>query len=295
MTDNLDQFGVAAERHFEGIVRARFDRPANPEDRLVYHAYAHSWRVARDAAMLAERMGCRPSDVNLARVGGFAHDAYRTWREVSDAEHWAVRRADSPLDESGSAAELVRFCLRYDATGAIGPASHEVAIMVASIMATSPRFGPVDDVTQPLLDRASHPVVRAVALADINAAALAFTSDRVFEALCDMDRIFRERELGIERVLRSTKMRSELSSDVAARIRERITLAMYRSTMFLCSRESRLNEELGTFCENPRVAEVISVRNLRTVQGELFVLIRKREQLGFWELLADMGYEIPGE
>lgn len=266
----------------------------DPDKRLDYHGVAHSRRVSRDAARLAERMRCFPREIELARVAGAWHDIVRDWFEVRDKEDCMIRRSCSPQDEAGSFGEFRRFAALYPSRACSVPDTDETALVGVAIMATVPAFGPASgEVWQPLLMSDTHRVVRAVALADINGAALADTPEKVAASAREVDLLVREYELDLSRALRDLKTRAEVPVYFAEKYRGRMLAAIERQTRFLTDRHRRLPGELGSCAKNPNVLQVINRENIERVIAEVQVLRDRRLEMGFWELAADMGYDIP--
>lgn len=285
-----------------------------PIDRLAYHTVLHTERVSHDAGLLAKRMGCSPREIGVAKLGGAFHDTCRKWTKGSD-NGVSVRVSNSPIDEAASAAEFVEFHTRVITVPHAQLSSDEIALVVAAIMATVPKFGAQCEVWQPLLTANAHSVVRAVALADLNAAALADTPQKVDAAAREADLLFREREIEIDNffsmgkadlifgeraidianfvTMSSDKTVPGFRSELPDIYRKRMLRALSRQDRFLSHRTSRLRDELGPYIDDSRLKSIINVENINLVRDQLAHIRARRTTMDFWELATDMGYMVP--
>ena len=270
-------------------VRARFENPTRgPDEVLTYHNAHHTQSVICRVGKIASRMGISDRETQLAYIAAAFHDIVRTWKLHTDFAGLAVRETNPFFDEIASAREAVHEMKQYPDFSADSDCDLVTASILATVVSPGENTG---SFYQPLLNKSSHPVIRVVALADLNAAAMASTSEAIEEVARDGDRLFREREMHIARTMRRIKQRSELASIDEDDYSLRMRWAPETQMNFLIDRIKRLPAELSTYKE--ALAPLLSIENIARVRGRVFALRELRRTMSFWDLAADMGYVIP--
>jgi hypothetical protein len=233
----------------------------------------------------------------ITLVAAAFHDVERRWTPHVSFDGIVERKTNPYIDEVASARQASREVRAIADSIAMHTGSclfddDDYDMLSAAIIATTVISDEhTGSVFQPLLTPASHPVIRALALADLNAAAMANTPELVEKAARDGDLLSCERELGIGRVLRSIMQRSELDRDQREKFLARMTFVRDTHLGFLIGRERRLVGELGP--HKDMLAELINVEHIERVYTRVFALWEERQTMDFWELAADMGYQVP--
>ncbi len=272
-------------------IRESFEDCVNPDNRLSYHNQAHTEGVVARTEVITRAMGLSARDVDRSRLAAACHDVSRTWTERMEDDGAVVRVPNSPTDEAQSIVWMISTVMMvFDRNLLL--TRHDLSIASAAIMTTAPIARADKDVKyQPLLTASSHPVARALALADMNAAAMARTPEEAEAAAREGDRYLRERELGLARHLRGIKSRAEFPLQLAKIYRRRILDSHDSQTRFLGDRTEHLVGDLGEF--EAELAPLLSFDNIWRVRKAWSQLHLDRIGMDFWDLLADIGYDVP--
>ena len=148
------------------LIRARHESGLVPAH-MHYHNSAHTKGVVRRARAIGVAMGMPPRHLLLTDIAAAYHDVVQRWVPVEMQGGVVMRRRLAGRDEVASAHEAVEAMadLGVDFT------SEEMGIVASAIVATIPGWdGEAGTVSQPFL--VSHPVVSAVAMADLGAAGM---------------------------------------------------------------------------------------------------------------------------
>ncbi len=148
------------------LIRERHESGRAP-DHMHYHNRAHTAGVIARARAIGEAMGMAPRELLLTTVAGAFHDTVQHWSAVAQPDGALIRQRHMGPNEVASAHEACR------AMAGLGPlfTPEENGVVASAILATIPTWdGDAGTVAQPFL--VDHPVIRAVALADIGAAGM---------------------------------------------------------------------------------------------------------------------------
>lgn len=275
------------------------------DDWHAYHNGDHARGVAENGMRIAASFGCPPLEAYLAYVAGTFHDLGRVWSEKTDSDGCAIR-APSLIDEETSvylftmSANPIRSAFKMDETKGCDERWHQafdrdVVTVISAIMATKCVYGR-HGLEQPLLVPGVHPVVRAVALADFYSAALAATQEERRAAARVGDRLFRERHIGLQRILRSLKSRSEFPERMIDIYHRRILdFTKDGQLPFLKANQGRLLNALGEFSRESDVLSLLDQDNVAAVHNLVADTLVNRRDMDFWTLLEDVGYVTPVE
>jgi hypothetical protein len=160
-----DAAEVAVERALE-LIRARHESGRVP-DHMYYHNSAHTAAVVRRAEAIARAMDMPERHVLLTVIAAAYHDVVQRWAAAEMGDGIVLRRRLAGRDEVASAHEAVEAMAELG----IDFSSEEMGIVASAIVATIPAWdGPSRTVAQPFL--VHHPVVTAVAIADLGAAGM---------------------------------------------------------------------------------------------------------------------------
>ena len=161
---------VAAERKATQIaldaIRARFEGGTVP-DHMYYHNSAHTAGVIARARAIGVAMGMSARELLLTVIAAAFHDIVQQWSPAREDDGSVIRQRHAGRNEVASAHEAV------EAMAQLGPAftSDEQGIVASAIIGTIPAWdNELATVVQPFL--VAHPVVRALALADIGSAGM---------------------------------------------------------------------------------------------------------------------------
>lgn len=267
-----------------GNIQMRFGDGVTEDAQLAYHGVAHTCGVLARSMVLAHAMGLSPSEIDLVGIAASFHDTVQEWEEYHRPDGALVRRRFVGRNEEASAAEAVLWMRE---SGAYDDRAYQ--LVTDAILATVPGWDPVlRTVIQPNLHVESHPVIRAVALADLGTAGM--EGERFTE---DADPLFREECLDIARALRTATMRSELDEEQQEAFRQRMVAWRELQMHFACGRKQLLEVELGDL-------SATSKERVRSLFGGFDAaiaassrIVEERRALPFWTLAERMGYVIP--
>lgn len=167
MTDPaLDRAARLAVDKALSLIRARHESGRGP-DHMHYHNSAHTAAVVRRAEAIGRAMDMPERHLLLTTIAAAFHDVVQRWVPVEREDGAVIRQRLAGRDEVASAHEAV------EAMAGLGVdfSSEEMGIVASAIVATIPGWdGDAATVSQPFL--VHHPVVTAVALADLGAAGM---------------------------------------------------------------------------------------------------------------------------
>jgi hypothetical protein len=218
------------------LLHARFEMGPE-EDRMAYHAVPHTEGVVRRALRISEALELSPQDLKLSEVAAAFHDTVQTWQEDSREGGVIIRKRVAVLNESRSADEAVAWMQQYPDTFT----EADCEIVRHAIEATVPGWDPANNtVKQPNLTSEAHPVVRAVALADLSSSGMEPETFRN-EGM----QLFAEENLDIMRAIRTAKSVDDIDEGL-----QQAYLARYRGwlkfqVVFVEGRRNRLETELA--------------------------------------------------
>ena len=272
-----------AIRHALGLIQSRFGEGATEENALPFHGVAHTTGVAKRATAIAKAMKLSDADVDLAAIAGLFHDTVQDWEENATQDGRVLRRRFAGQNEEASAAEAAAWMQ------ANGYGEEDRRLVAEAVMATVPGWSPqLGTVIQPNLKQDSHPVVRAVALADIGVAGM---DGELFTR--EGDPLFREENLDIARALRDATDRSSIPAATQDAYKARMLGWTRSQAGFARGRKAALEAELGNLDDARKAAVRNLFRGFDAAIAASDRLVAERTELSFWDLAAAMGYAIP--
>lgn len=279
----LVQSGI---QHALALVRTRYEENDNWQQNLPFHNVEHTEGVIRKTALLLRAMRAEERKVQLGRLAAAFHDTKQAWEPNPGPDGKVMRKRFAGTNEQASAAEAVAWMQQYPEVFT----EEDYALVTVAIMATVPGWDPeAKTVYQPNLKTDSHPVVRAVALADLGTGGI---DGREF--IKEGDPIFREENLDIAAAIRAAKKQSDISADRQQAYKTRMLGWSRSQAGFVRGRKQRLELELGnldTFLKD-RVRSILFHHFGEAAQAA-DELVAKRENLPFWEVARAMGYSVP--
>lgn len=204
--------------------------------RLFYHDTKHTIGVVERTLKIVEAMGLPGHERQLAVIAAANHDTMQDW--TSSGEELAVRRRNAGFNEFGSALGAIATMHQSLEKPTFSPT--DVGIVSAAIMVTIPSWDAnAGTVVQSFLNPHSHPVVRAVALADIGSPGMDPTgfSNEGWN-------LFAEEQIGIMQILSGAASRSEVSGTNQLAWRERLIKWLESQVGFARGRQALLENEL---------------------------------------------------
>lgn len=156
---DIVQMAISAirERHEGGTV----------PDHMHYHNSAHTIGVIDRARAIGQALGLSDRHLLLTVIAAAWHDSVQRWMEIEGEGGVVTRKRFTGRDEVASAAEAVEAMGEVD----LRFSPEECGIVASAILGTIPGWdGGQATICQPFL--IEHPVVRAVALADLGSAGM---------------------------------------------------------------------------------------------------------------------------
>lgn len=148
------------------LIRERYESGRVP-DHMHYHNGVHTEGVIARARAIGEAIGMSQRDLLLTVIAASFHDSVQRWYAVQGEGGVVTRKRLTGRDEVASAAEAVEAMSQLGIT--FNP--EETGIVASAIVGTIPGWdSDASTVTQPFL--IAHPVITAVALADLGAAGM---------------------------------------------------------------------------------------------------------------------------
>lgn len=284
--EKLIAAGVAAALE---KIKERYENPADPDKQLAYHSLLHTPSVMSRAKQLLEAMGLSLKEQLLGLYAAAHHDGYQDDQEIRVRNGLRVRYRNYPSNEEKSADEAIEW-LQQQGSNLLTPEDYE--LVRQGILITVP--GHIEEgelkgaLYQPGLNEYTHPVARAVALADLNASGM---DGKKFSD--EGDPLFREMNIEITQRLRSLSSRSELDAATQERYRQVVIAWREQQVRFAKQRQARLDEELKGLTE----AQTKAVKALFTKFDEAIEecerIVEERKQMNFWEAAKATGYTVP--
>lgn len=162
----LERAGEEAIARAMRVIRERHESGQVP-DHMYYHNWAHTAGVIERAQAIGVAMGMSERDLLLTTVAAAFHDVVQRWVAIEHEGGVVMRQRLAGRDEVASAQEAVEAMQMLGVT--FSP--KERGIVASAILATIPGWD-ADSATvcQPFL--VSHPVVSAVAIADLGSSGM---------------------------------------------------------------------------------------------------------------------------
>lgn len=232
-----DPVAIKAIDHAKGLIFTRFEIVSMPE-RLFYHTTGHTHGVIKRALRIADALRLSEREKLLVIFAAAYHDTVQKWEPVEKSPGTIVRHRFTVKNERESALEAVAAMEASD-----GDFTEKEMVLVASaIQATLPAWDmELQTVRQPLLTPESHPVIRAVALADLGEAGM---DPDAF--LISSNRIFAEDQISLMKRVVRTDGPDEIPLDEQEEYRERFISWLKTQPAFAQGRKALLATECGT-------------------------------------------------
>lgn len=219
------------------LIKGRFeDVPQSM--RLPYHNTFHTSGVRQRAVAIARAIGLSDRHVVLTDIAAAFHDTVQVSHPVKTSNGVVIRQRHAGQNEVASAQEAVDAM-----SGPFAPFTfmcEEYGIVASAIVATIPGWSvEYETVIQPFLTHCSHPVARAVALADLGAAGM--------DTACfvrDWKTLFAEEQLDIMSALMNAKRSSDISEPVQYSYRSRYVAWLGSQVSFARGRQELMSSEL---------------------------------------------------
>ncbi|TSC63867.1 MAG: Uncharacterized protein G01um101491_438 [Parcubacteria group bacterium Gr01-1014_91] len=220
------------------LIKGRFeDVPLSR--RLPYHNSLHTNGVRQRAVEIARAMGLSEREVILTDIAAAFHDTVQVSHPVKKGNGVVVRQRHAGRNELASAQEAVD-AMGADSFSQMRFTPEEYGIVASAIIATIPAWsGTFGTVIQPFLTPCSHPIVRAVALADLGAAGM--------DPACfahDWPTLFAEDQLDIMTALTNAKRASDINAATQESYRKRYVWWIGSQAPFARGRQALLSHEL---------------------------------------------------
>lgn len=229
--------GEAALAKAMTTIRSRYESGRVP-DHMYYHNCAHTAGVVARAQVIGEVMGLSEREHLLALVAAAYHDVVQRWDAVERPGGIVFRQRQVGRDEVASAHEAVEAM----ATLGIAFRPEEYGIVASAIVSTIPSWDPeIGTVAQPFL--VAHPVVSAVGMADLGAAAM---SPETFGR--DGPALFAEENIDLMKAVMAAPRADDVSGADQSLYRERYLDWLDAQPAFARGRQQRLlGEEIAGF------------------------------------------------
>lgn len=175
--------------HVLPILAARFEQPG--DNRLNYHDSIHTVGVVEAGIRIAEAMYLGNEERDAVTVGCAFHDIEQFWEELSRPDGSIMRRRQVGKSEASSGKDAVSWMVRQAGF------SREIQTLAHDgIIATIPVWSDELGTVVQNIDWRTHPVVRAIAMADL---AICGTDPAAF--VVESGNLFFETELDISRAM----------------------------------------------------------------------------------------------
>lgn len=237
----LERVAVRATDQAMAVLRDRFESGRVP-DHMYYHNSAHTAGVVWRARLLGAAMNMTDRQLLLTVIAAAYHDVVQRWTEIAAEGGVVLRRRFAGRDEVASAHEAV------EAMGGLGIpfGPDEKGVVASAIIATIPGWdSEAATVSQPFL--IAHPIISAVAMADLGAAGMAPETYRR-----DGPALFAEENLDLMKAVMGARRASDLSSSARDGYRSRYIGWLNVQPGFASGRRRLLNRELEGFADEVR-------------------------------------------
>jgi hypothetical protein len=213
--------GLILQRHESGRV----------PDHMHYHNSEHTVAVIERARAIGEALGMTDRQLLLTVIAAAFHDSVQRWIAVDGEGGVVTRKRLTGRDEVASAAEAVEAMSALN----VRFSPDECGVVASAIIGTIPGWdGEFSTVCQPFL--IEHPVIRAVALADLGSAGMDPLMYRR-----DGPALFAEENLDLMEAITSAQRASDIPENQQRFYRARYLAWLNVQPGFARGREARLN------------------------------------------------------
>jgi len=207
---DLERAAELAVARAMASIRERHESGRVP-DHMHYHNCAHTAGVIARARRLAAAMGMSDRDLLLTVIAAAFHDVVQRWIPIHKEDGAVRRQRLTGRDEVASAHEAVEAMAELG----IPFTAEENGLVASAILATIPGWDmAASTVSQSFL--IEHPVISAVALADVGAAGM---DPDVYSR--DGPALFAEENIDLMQVVMAARTVDEIPADDQARFRTR--------------------------------------------------------------------------
>lgn len=224
------------------LIRDRFESGRVPEH-MHYHNSVHTAGVVDRARAIGAAMAMSERDMLLTVIAAAYHDSVQTWHAMAKEGGVVTRQRHTGRDEVASAHEAI------EVMAGLGPrfTALENGIVASAIIGTIPGWDTdAATVSQPFL--VAHPVVKAVALADLGAAGM--DPDMYCR---DGPALFAEENLDVMEALTSARRAADLPPGRRRFYRSRYIAWLQIQPGFALGRQKRLlGDELDGLADEGR-------------------------------------------
>ena len=228
------------------LIKGRFEDVPLPM-RLQYHDTVHTYGVRERAVAIALAIGLPDREVVLTDIAAAFHDTVQAWHPVDKGNGIIIRQRHAGQNEVTSAQEAVNAM-----SGPFAPFTflcEEYGIVASAIIATIPAWSVEHGtVIQPFLTPCSHPVARAVALADIGSPGM----DSAGFAK-DAPALFAEEQLDVIATLAKADRADDIDEATQEQYRSRYINWLKSQHGFACGRRALLGKELEGLSADARI------------------------------------------
>lgn len=263
------------------LIRGRFEDVPLIQ-RLFYHNTVHTNGVMQRALGIAGAMHLPGRWVMLTQVASAFHDTVQKWDQVQKDDGVIVRQRRTGRNEMESVQEAVDAMTNAAPELVFSP--EEYGIVASAIIATIPAWS-VEHSTliQPFLTPCSHPVVRAVALADVGSPGM---DPEGF--VKDTSTLFAEEQLDIMEAISKASRASDIDDATQEQYRKRYVSWIGAQVVFALGRQALLDSELrGLDCKArirvkalfSRFDQSVEIANLARVRAMTIEFVPLMRQL----------------
>ncbi len=248
--DRMMELGYQALNHALKLIEKRFEN--GPRDnRLAYHRRKHTVGVVLRTEKIARAIGLPALEYLLGVIMGSFHDTVQEWVAIERKDGSIFRQRKTGKNENGSGQEAIEW-MKKQKDVIFTDRDYELVHMgcMVTVPSWSIEYGTV---IQAALTPESHPVIRAVALADIGSPGMdpiGFGEDGDF--------LFAEQELDIMAALLMAKKPGDISSEKQKEYLTRYFAWLNSQIGFARGRQRLFETELGNLSEENKE----NVRNL---------------------------------
>jgi hypothetical protein len=273
----LERVAVRATEQALALLRERFESGRVP-DHMYYHNSAHTAGVVWRARLLGAAMGMTDRQLLLTVIAAAYHDIVQRWVEIAAEGGVVLRRRFAGRDEVASAHEAV------EAMGGLGIpfGPDEKGVVASAIIATIPGWdSEAATVSQPFL--IAHPIISAVAMADLGAAGMAPETYRL-----DGPALFAEENLDLMRAVMGARRAIDISAAAQDAYRNRYLGWLNIQPGFASGRARLLNRELEGFPDGVRERLAALMSHFEESIGISEEAVRRAKTLDFVALMRTL-------
>lgn len=236
--------GARALNDASRLIRERFEEGPSA-DQLAYHNREHTEGVVRRATKIADAMGLSPRERTLIEIAAAFHDTVQMWEPSPQDSGAVMRQRKTGGNEQASAEEALKW-MKLQKSAAF--TDNELELVHSAILVTVPSWSVEHKtVVQAALTPESHPVVRAIALADIGSSGMepdGFGGEG--------DALFIEQEMDVIWAIRNAKSPDDISTENQKQYLMRYHTWLDSQLGFARGRQALLEDELGNLSDTAK-------------------------------------------